>query len=186
MIKKAVYIPVVFIVLGLLFLGVSFLVYLTKGKDSLIKRKLRIGALLLTITGFSITGCSGGGGVVSCYIGPAPNNFILETQYPSSAINVNLAHTNILHGEIRYRINTNYSFRLMDTGNTVIQTNELFADDGVYDTATEQFSLSLTNAVQTGEYKLYFYNKTAAEQNADPQTAYDYNGVFTLSIISNL
>jgi len=49
--KKEVFLPLIIILLGFLFVCINLLVYFSKGNAWLISRKLKIGALLLSLTG---------------------------------------------------------------------------------------------------------------------------------------
>ena len=56
--KNTIFTPAVLIGLAMAFVTVSFLVYVTGGHPALIKKKLKIGAMIIAITSmFSLAGC---------------------------------------------------------------------------------------------------------------------------------
>jgi hypothetical protein len=64
MIKKEIFFPLLAAILGFVFILLSLMVWLNRGKNNgLLKRKLRIGALILALT----TAASCGSPHVSCY-----------------------------------------------------------------------------------------------------------------------
>jgi hypothetical protein len=62
--KKEILIPIILIVLGLIFILIHFFIYFTKGNSWFIKKKLKVGVLILSLSG--IFAC-GSPPKVSCY-----------------------------------------------------------------------------------------------------------------------
>jgi hypothetical protein len=62
--KKEILIPIILIVLGLIFILINAFIYFTKGNSWFIKKKLKVGALILSLSG--ILAC-GSPPKVSCY-----------------------------------------------------------------------------------------------------------------------
>lgn len=56
--KKEILFPIIIIVLGLIFVIISILVYFSKGNPRFIKKKLKIGALIISLTGIIACGTS--------------------------------------------------------------------------------------------------------------------------------
>jgi hypothetical protein len=54
--KKEILIPVLIIFIGLIFVFINIIVYITKGNSWFVKRKLKVGAMILSLT--SIFACS--------------------------------------------------------------------------------------------------------------------------------
>ena len=73
--KRELFTPLVIAGLAVAFIVVSALVYLSRGDPGLVRRKLRLGGMLLALTG-AVNGC--GGLTASCYDMAAPNEFSLS------------------------------------------------------------------------------------------------------------
>jgi len=69
--KKEILIPVLLLFLGLIFIIINILVFFSKGNKRLINRKLKVGALILSLTG--ILAC-GSHQHPTCYQKPVTNN----------------------------------------------------------------------------------------------------------------
>jgi len=59
--KKEILIPALLLLLGLLFIIINIIVYFTKGHPWIVSKKLKVGALILTLTG-----------IVACHTIPKP------------------------------------------------------------------------------------------------------------------
>jgi hypothetical protein len=56
--KKEIIFPVILIILGLIFCVINMLVYFTKGNHHIIRRKIKVGALIISLTGILACGTS--------------------------------------------------------------------------------------------------------------------------------
>jgi len=96
-VKKEILVPLAVVVLSIAFVGISAMVVLSRGHPWCIKKKLRIGAVLLTLTGAATTGC--GGHQISCY-DPIVNELSVENQHYGGEITVDLSVGHTLSGKV--------------------------------------------------------------------------------------
>lgn len=162
--KRELFLPLVLIGLSAAFIVVSFLVWLTRGNDSLLKKKLRIGAIILSLTGTAI-GCESN----QCYIGArdeTPNQIVLTGEtYPGETFTLDLTTSNTIKGSINYPTIDEYTFQILDGDGTRIDRGPVLAQDGEYDEDLEWFDLSVQVDIPTGLYDLNFY--AASEDDLD-------------------
>jgi hypothetical protein len=136
------------------FAVISFLVFISRGKNALLlKKKLRFGALLLILTGAAI-GCKQQ--EPFCYSPARLNQFYL--QYPTEGgLVVNLARNDTLSGTIKERTLNEFSFALILGTDSILQKNNIYPLDGKFDSTTEHFKIVLDGNIPTGYYDLQFY-----------------------------
>jgi len=162
MTKRESLIPVVVVGLAIGFVVVSLLVVLTRGNPKWVSKKLRIGAMLLTLTGVA-TGC---GTETTCYDPlPPENGFYLDDYvYPGQEVDVDFAQSNVIHGSIDNRSGEAFSFRLVDSADQELQREDILAADGAFDSYTEEFDITLRTDLSTGTYHLFLFATLAADQ----------------------
>jgi hypothetical protein len=152
----------IYIVLLLAFAGISVLVVITKRHPFFVEKKLRLGALLISLWSFSIN-CTGNGGpdpFITCY-DPIPENFISISQIDltTGALMVSSSATTTITGTIDSRVSSHFSFALSDSSGTNIQQKgSCIADDGSFDESTETFSITLEPPIPPGNYLLRFFS----------------------------
>ncbi len=149
------YAPISIVGLFIIFGIVSFLVIITKRHPFWIHKKLKIGALLIYLTSASV-GCP----IVSCYaqVVDYENIIDIDQQASENTIITDLAVSDTISGNISYRISEKFSFAIIDSLNTPIQTENLQAVDGSFDEDSEEFKFELSNKIVPGSYTLNFYN----------------------------
>lgn len=151
------------------FLIVSAIVFITNGSSAkFISRKLKLGALILTLTASISTGCKGPlnpenpegpGGGITCYDVAMVDDMIINNYSHSEAgWPLNLKESNQMSGKIMYRQNDAYSFRLTDANEKVYQIAPINALDGDYDESTEEFRIALNKNINSGLYYLECFN----------------------------
>lgn len=147
---------------------VCLMVALTKGKRAKwIARKMKIGAAILSLTAVS-TGCPP---IVTCYDPIMPNNFHFDQMdYNQYQIVADFPNDSVLSGTINERHDENFGFEVIKDDTSVIQTGDIIASDGKFDTSEERFELMLDSKIDTGLYKI---NITLPEQN-DPNIRYSH------------
>ncbi|MCK4665224.1 hypothetical protein KAU33_00645, partial [Candidatus Dependentiae bacterium] len=82
--NKEIYIPIYLFILSIVFITVSFFLYLTGGKNSkLLAKKLKIGALIITMT--TLINCShiqvDHERKPTCYLPPLTNHIQISTEH---------------------------------------------------------------------------------------------------------
>ena len=153
--KKELYLPLVLIALSAAFIAVSFLVWITRGNDSLLKKKLRIGALILSLTGVA-TGCWSSEEIY-CYVPSVGSAIIVEDTRPHGTIELDMSVTNKLSGEIYPADGEELQYAITDQNDQDVQTGAVEALDGAFDEKLEEFELVVRSDIATGQYILKFY-----------------------------
>lgn len=171
--KKEISTSLLFAGLSILFVFISFMVWLYRGESKYwLSRKIKIGAALLTLTAFQHS-CRP---TVSCYDPIPPNQISMQSD--NDTLLVNLSDSNILKGTVYDRTDTYYSFKLMKE-DTVKQESLIMADDGTFDEDTEEFTLEIEEETESGLYK--FIVSSGNEANTDNH--YDIR-VYDLNVIN--
>lgn len=161
--KKETLIPIVFVALSLLFIAICTMHYLSKGKSAYwLKRKMKIGALLLTLSYFQVNSYSQD---QLCYK-PIENKFRLDPKISKTGT-FNLQKDNIVIGTI-YRCTLNqFSFALFNEKKEMVQKGNLIPVDGVFNAYHEDFKFEIDKTLKSGRYTLLFFNKSEENQNID-------------------
>jgi hypothetical protein len=169
MIKRHVVIPVCIALISGAFIAVCTLICLTGARPALIKKKLKLGAILIYLTGLVSCDLFGGKPQPTCYVPlPPPNEIhITEPAVNGAGIELDLSRSNVLKGVIERREGTEFSFRIEDPGATERQRDDLAALDGAFDEFSEDFALNVRNDLETGEYFLRFFGVPASGQAGD-------------------
>jgi hypothetical protein len=156
--------PVLVAGVGIAFAAACLLAWLTRGRGLGLRAKLRLGGLLLTLTGVTATM---GLGCVMCYdSGPGDNEFVFDAYSYNTPLAINLSQTNILHGTIHYRTVSSFSWALYDeVPATSLASNNIIPADGAFDQTTERFLITLPEDLDNGAYKLRLYPSDVTNQH---------------------
>ncbi|MBN1798431.1 MAG: hypothetical protein JW822_07630 [Spirochaetales bacterium] len=184
MFKKYMIIPVILAVLGAAFAVVCFLVYISRGKYIFIRQKLKIGALILSLTAFSCSCQSNQDDIVLCYKATAPtpritfSNELNQNQELIVDPLVNRAITGTIQEDDQSY--PAYSFRIVDAKGTVLQKDELT----VTETSGKQprelcFEIAIDQDIPLGAYTLRLYYADLKNQEKNPDS-YFYTAHFNL------
>jgi len=163
--KNEFIVPIVVIFLSGVFALVSLMVFLSKGSSSFwISKKIKIGALLLTLTAVTQQSCETT--TSSCYAPPAIINEIeIAGTDNNNNLKVNLDIDNQLSCIIQGRESSYYSFNITNIdGSDTIQRSDINALDGSFDSYVEPFNIDIDTTIQNGNYNLNFYAETAPDQ----------------------
>ena len=154
MFNKGILTTIAIVALSAAFFTISFLVYVSKGNPALVKRKLKIGAMLLLLTS-TIIGCQQ---AVTCYE-PARVNIIELNLEQDSQYNykINLDSNNSVPGKISNRSNNLFSFQLTDTNEIEKQRGDILPKDGKFDSEIENFEFKIVDTLTSGIYWLNFF-----------------------------
>lgn len=171
--KRELLTPLVFVGLALAFAVVSALVYLSRGNPGMVRRKLRLGAALLTLTA-AANGC----GTAMCYDVAMSNEFSLSDIKPDGAVHVSLPDSNQISGTIYQRQGDRFSFQLVDAKEAEVQRADIVAQDGAFDENMEEFMLAIRQDLAAGTYRLRFY--VAAKE--DQATVEPHYGSYELKV----
>jgi hypothetical protein len=148
------------IALGILFTGfgvISFLVIISKRHPWFVEKKLRIGALILSLSGAAI-GCS----TTMCYSPAQPNILTIDKSILSGdTITLHNTNTDSIAGTIFGRYGDSFSYAVLDSSDQIITKANILPDDGAFDESTEAFSIKLNTTFAPGKYTLNFYELPA-------------------------
>jgi hypothetical protein len=157
--------PVLFVTLGTAFLITALILTLKGGKSAKwTARKLRLGALLLTLG--SLTSCNGGGGEVMCYETVAVDDIEITGAH-FGALSLNVDSSRNIEGKI-YGINSDaFSYIIRDTSLTKRYAAENI-DFGFQqnDSSVAEFQIQLDQEIDTGTYLINFYNMPVADADS--------------------
>ncbi len=161
--KKDVLLPFLFIGLSLAFLFFSGMVYLSKRKPGRwISGKMKTGALLLSLTALTTTGCRP---KVMCYDVAASDVIRIEGA-PYGQLELKLSQNPEIKGTINYRTLAVFSYRLMDShAKQTILAKEIVPEDGKFDNQTEIFSIKIDPSLKPGNFRLFIYNNDLSKQD---------------------
>ena len=165
--KKAVYIPLAVVILSAAFLIISLMVIFSRNKTPWIKRKLRLGALLLGLTSLSATACKTD--VRMCYAQVQTDNLTMmkgnKSDY-STTINLKAGKKHTLIYKVTTRYCKAYSF-CITKGKEIIHRGEMNPVDGKLDARSEILNLILPASIPAGSYKLklFIFDKAKQKQN---------------------
>lgn len=155
--RKEFWVPLAVLGLTVLFAAVSLGVRATRGRSHwLIRRKLAVGAALLSLT-WAASGCSDdGGGGVTCYVPAPPDNsfYFAGDHYNDQGLVLDLAEGTVLTGTIEHRTDELYSFVVVDSEQTQVHAGSIVPADGAYDEYTEAFQADLGPDLAAGQYEL--------------------------------
>jgi len=133
------------------FAFVSVLVLISGRNSFFVKKKLQIGAFLLSLGWFS-AGCYPT--EVSCYAGIASDQIILnETMAQSGYV---VAQGDTLDGEIHYREFDSFFYEIVDSSWQQVTKAPLNPLDGAMDSSKERFHIILNDTIHPGWYTLRF------------------------------
>ena len=156
--------------LSVAFAVVSFLVYLARGRGPLLRAKLRLGALLLSLGAVAVTGACDDEGDRTCYAPTPTNNFVIvDPAQQGDGVTVDLAGPAVLLCRIDWRQGELFSWRIADESLLEIERGDIEPADGDWDSPSESFEIRLAPLLlDEGTYWLWLYNTNADNQPANP------------------
>lgn len=176
--KNEILVSIAIAGLTVLFATVSIAVFLSKGKSKFwVAKKMKIGGILLTLSAATACGGSGiGGGEVMCYDVPAPNNmWLINLDYTTNTLNINFDSAHVMRGNISMRNTDKFSYLIKDTNNNKLESKNLEALDGNFDTETEEFKITLDKKMKSGNYILELFAVEKELQDSAPYPANQFN-----------
>jgi len=150
---------------GLAFALVCFLVRVSRGHPWLVRRKLAVGALLLSLT-WAAGGCSDeDGGGVTCY---APvyeaERFDFDPAFEDQgALEMDVTVSTRLTGTLEQRQTDAYAYLLRRPDGSEARRGPVVADDGAFDEEVEDFVVDLGLGLPLGSYELALYAGAPAD-----------------------
>lgn len=154
MTKENLITPVLVIGLSLAFITVSLLVSVFYKNPKLIKAKLRIGALIITLTACASTYSFS---QKTCYK-PAIVKEIYSFDNQSEDYKIYIHEDeNVISGKIETRLSSQYYFTVSDSSDKTIQRGTIKAKDGNFDADEENFEIKLSK-IKPGNYVLKVFS----------------------------
>jgi len=155
MTKENIITPIIVIGLSLAFITVSLLVSVLNGNSKLVKAKLKIGALIITLTAFVNTNSFS---QKTCYKTTAisAETISFDTQSENLTIKIHEGDK-VLSGKIENFESNQYFFTISDSADKVIHKGEAKAIDGKFDSDKENFEIHL-GKLTTGNYALKIFS----------------------------
>jgi hypothetical protein len=147
------------ITLGVLFAGFglfSFLVILTKRHPYFVEKKLRLGALILSLSGAAI-GCT----ATTCYSPIMTNMVVIDNSITSNdTIVISKSVNDTISGKITERVGTTFSYAILDSSTRIVAKDNLHPTDGAFDENVEEFAINIASTPR-GKYNIQFYEVQA-------------------------
>jgi hypothetical protein len=168
MTRDSLYVTLALVGLGVAFGVLSLLVWLSRGHPGLIRHKLRIGAVMVTLTAIlagGVTRC----GATKCYAGPGPPSVSLVGESYGRLV-VTYGPEMTIGGTAQDFQYMSLSFRVVDLERTLVQSGDIAALDGSFDDWYEPFEFALSGDVVPGEYLLRMYSCSADVQESSPHS----------------
>ncbi|MDD3626459.1 MAG: hypothetical protein PHV06_04000 [bacterium] len=173
--KKNYFIFGYLLLLSLLFIMISFLLWLTGGKNSrLLGQKLRFGALIISLT--AAASCSGPpGGEVTCYKQVPDNSFrVISSREDSGRYIIQGKKDSKITIHLYQRTGEDFSYSILDEERKIMQTGKLLPVDGKFDSSKEDFEIVLEKDLKEGYYKLQFFDLSKSNQDEEaPKAIFD-------------
>lgn len=150
--------PALIAAVGLAFAAACLLVWLTRGRGPGLGAKLRLGGLLLAMTGVVATGYAQQDHEL-CYKTVPRTDIQLSGPREGSRLVVDVVANPVLRGTLRYRFdNTIFSWSLSnEQAGAAVRRGEVVAEDGAFDQPTERVRLILPRDLAPGRYTLRLY-----------------------------
>jgi hypothetical protein len=156
--RKFIVVPFIFAVLGIAYLLMCLLVFLTRGKRWPLEKKLAIGCLLVSL---NVMSPIQSWARPSCYEPPSPPQFTLDSEgakpSPDTVIIVKRNATDVVPAILRYGQSYRFTFEVLD-GARVLTEGEVLPVDGNLDNPEEPVKLVIDyRMVPAGIYNLVIY-----------------------------
>ena len=93
-----------------------------------------------------------------CY-SPPPMNFVAVSNehFQDNIVTVEIEKDCIVEARVDVPKSEKFSFRITDLNEKLIQSGEITADDGKFDSHSEKIKIEIKKDIPKGKYKLYFY-----------------------------
>ena len=161
--KRDLLVPFVVAGVAIAFVAVCALVIVTRNHPKWVQRKLKVGALLLSLT--AVASC--GDETVTCYVQPPSNVLEVEDQSAGETIPVDLATDDNLDATVAWRDGESFSYRITAPDGTELARGDLDAADGAFDENDEEFVIPLPTSMVAGSNTLEMFDVAADQQPND-------------------
>ncbi len=146
LLRKYLVIPIALLGLSIVFIVLSIILEIAKGNDSILRKKLRIGGLILALQGLAVQGAWPSS---SCYE-RAPPEFAVDSAYAeASTLEVDLGQSNTIEAQIRYGEHETFSFIIL-AGDRVVQWGAVTPSDQRMNSPEETVVITIDPARVSG------------------------------------
>jgi hypothetical protein len=142
LLRKYLVIPIVLLALSTVFVLLSIILAIKKGNHSILRKKLRIGGLILALQGLAVQGAWPGG---SCYERGLPKVTVDSASAQANTLEVDLSQSSTVEAKILYGEGFNYTFIVL-ADDRVVQWGAVEPLDGKMDDRTETVIIALDPA----------------------------------------
>ncbi len=151
LLRKYIVLPLGLCALGIVFVILCMLLLANKGNDQVLRKKLRIGALILALQAVAIQGAWSAG---SCYERKGPEFALRNSAFESGVIDLNLKETRQIAATIKFGERADFSFAVIGKS-MVIHSGAVNPSDGRMDSSDENVTLLIDpDKVAVGNYEL--------------------------------
>jgi hypothetical protein len=155
MLRKHIVMPIVLFGLSIAFIILCLILFVHKGNAAVLRKKLRIGGLLLALQAVAVQGAWPG---ARCYEGPAPRCALSESAPESGELVLNIKETNEIEAMVLDGLGIDFSFAVVGE-DSVIQSGAVKPFDGRMDSREEKVTISLDpEKVLPGTYELRIFH----------------------------
>ena len=158
--KREIWIIIQLGILFFVFGVVSILVYFTNGHNRrLLIQKLRIGAIIVSLTAVITGGCTAINPPPKCYVPVITEDpiIIIDLEPKKTTQKINVSDDRIIKGQIPYRQDKKYSYRILNEQGQVVQEGEIKPSDKVLASVNVSFQIKLDEKLKPELYFIYFY-----------------------------
>jgi hypothetical protein len=165
--NKNLFKPLLVIGLFIAFGIISFLVFVTSGQNgTLIKTKLKLGALLLSLSAMIVTSSCDR----YCYA-PVP-----QCQLEIKEDFINIEETTVLNGFLdgysNEKLPDAFCYKICNSRHNTVQSGNILVNDGKIDEDHEEFCIELNKNTLSGSYEIYFYHFDLNQLNSENEDNY--------------
>lgn len=125
LLRKYMVIPIALLGLSIVFFVLSIILEIAKGNDSILRKKLRIGGLILALQGLAVQGAWPSS---SCYERAPPEVVVDSASAETTTLAVDLEQSNTIEAKIRYGEHEKFSFIIL-AGDRVVQWGAVTPSD---------------------------------------------------------
>ncbi|MCK4665226.1 hypothetical protein KAU33_00655 [Candidatus Dependentiae bacterium] len=159
--KRDIWIMIQLGVLFLVFGVISLLIYFTSGRNRrLLIQKLRIGAIIVSLTAVIMGGCTSINPPPKCYVPVITEDptIILDSNPWKITEKLTVSSDRIINGEIPHSMKKKYSYRILNFRELIVQEGEIKGSNTQVASLSIPFQIKLDENLKPGLYFIYFYD----------------------------
>jgi len=146
--RKYLVIPIALLGLSIVFIVLSIILEIAKGNDSILRKKLRIGGLILALQGLAVQGAWPSS---SCYERASPVFVVDSASAEMPTLELDLEQSNTIEARIHFGENQDFTFIIV-AGNRVVQWGAVTPLDQRMDSPEETVLIEIDPAKVSGGF----------------------------------